>query len=322
MSSLSLEPLRAVAALFDLTGRASVELLGKDRVEFLHGLVTNEIKKLPEGSGCRAALLTPKGKMLADLVVLKLVDRLVVDAEPAFAPTLEGLLRKYLFYQDVEIRNETESTAVLHLEGPRAAEVLTHAGAKEAPGKPHVHVPSTIAGVPLLLVAESRGGEAGFDLRLPRALVADVSNALTAAGAAPSSLDLLESARIESGIARWGFDLDESVLPNEAWLERDAISYTKGCYIGQEIVARIKTYGHVNRHLVGLVLPPGAAPERGAEIRHGEDKVGTITSVTRSARFGKTVALGYVKRDHEAPGTELSVGSAREPASVTAFPVG
>ena len=157
------------------------------------------------------------------------------------------------------------------------------------------------------VVRASRGGEEGFDLSLDRGAVPRLLDLLVAHGARPAPAEVLEACRIEAGIPRWGAELDESVLPNEAWLERTAISYTKGCYLGQETVARLKTYGHVNRHLVALLLPLGCGAAPGGAVRAGDDAVGTVTSAVDSPLHGRRVALAFVKREHEAPGTTLRV---------------
>jgi folate-binding protein YgfZ len=164
------------------------------------------------------------------------------------------------------------------------------------------------------MVCESRGGAPGFDLRLPRASAAAVTAALTASGIADAPWALLEASRVEAGIPRWGAELGASVLPNEALLERDAISYTKGCYIGQETVARIRTYGHVNRLLVRLALPEGTDVSPGDEVTAGGGAIGAVTSVARDTG----AALAFVKRDHARDGETVQVSS--HPASV--HPIG
>ncbi|HQR47542.1 MAG TPA: glycine cleavage T C-terminal barrel domain-containing protein [Thermoanaerobaculia bacterium] len=306
--------------LFDLTGRTEIAVAGRDRAEFLHGLVTNDVKGLRPGDGCAAAVLTPRGKMLADVSVLCGAEELIVDAEPDLARTLDGLFRKYLFFQQVTLENRTGIAGVLHVEGRGAGEVLAKVLGREVPAEPHASLPGPSGRA----VRESRGGFEGFDLRLPRTQVAAARSALVDAGAVPAEPDVLEAARIEAGIPRWGAELTEDVLPDEAGLPgRGYISYTKGCYLGQETVARIRTYGHVNRRLVGLLLPPGDVPPPGAEIRKGILKVGAVTSAVRSGRLGRAVALAYVHRDHVSPGTSLSVICPAGPADgvVAAFPL-
>ncbi|MEO6323624.1 MAG: glycine cleavage T C-terminal barrel domain-containing protein [Thermoanaerobaculia bacterium] len=328
-SPSSLSPATVLAAtpgcaLFDLVGRGTLVLRGKDRAEFLHGLVTNDVKGLKPGTGCYAAVLTPKGKMRADLTVLCVADSLILDTESQLAEPLTALLKGYVFYQDVTIENLSESTAVLHLEGRETPRILSSLGVRDLPAESHWHQQLDLdEGTTALLVNESRGGAVGVDLRIERSHAAQLVARLEQAGAHAEPIELLETARIEAGIPRWGRELDETVLPNEAGLERNAISYNKGCYMGQEIVARIKTYGHVNRLLVPLVLSPDAEVVPGAEIRAGETKIGAVTSVTRSTILGKTVALGYVKREFAAPETTLEVTtpSGVEPALVATRPV-
>ena len=308
------------ALLFDLTGRAEIAVTGRDRADFLHGLVTNEVKKLRVGEGCAAALLTPRGRILADLTVLCAPEELIVDAEPELARTLDELFRKYIFFQQVALENRTGITGVLHIEGDGAGAVLATVVGQIPPSDPHASALGRVGRA----VRESRGGFEGFDLRVRRADVASVRSALVDAGAIPAEPDVLEAARIEAGIPRWGAELTEDVLPDEAGLPaRGYVSYTKGCYIGQETVARIKTYGHVNRHLVGLLLPPGDVPPPGAEVRKGILKVGAVTSAVRSDRLGRAVALAYVHRDHAAAGTPLTVLCSGGPAEavVATFPL-
>lgn len=310
-------------ALFDLAGRGTLVLRGQDRAEFLHGLVTNDVKGLKPGAGCYAAVLTPKGKMRADLTILCGLDSLTLDTEPQLAAPLEALLRGYVFYQDVTIENLSDTIAVLHLEGPGTPHVLQSLGVRNLPPEAHWHCEIEAGEGSAVLVNESRGGAVGADLRIARSSAAQLAARLEKAGAHAEPIELLETARIEAAIPRWGQDLDETVLPNEAGLERNAISYNKGCYMGQETVARIKTYGHVNRLLVPLVLAPGAEVAPGAEIRDGETKVGAVTSVTRSTLLDKTVALGYVKREFAAPQTTLAIKtpSGVEPAVVSTRPI-
>jgi len=306
--------------LFDLTGRAEIAVTGKDRVSFLQGLVTNDVKKLSPGEGCAAAFLTPKGKLLAELVVLAAPNELIVDGPAELAGTLEQLLRKYLMFGEAAVEDRTAATGVLHLEGEGSEEILRKGIGFVPPPEPH-----SSASTPGLRAArESRGGFSGFDLRVPRTLVDSTRGKLLAAGAVPSTLSVLEAARIEAGIPRWGAELTEDVLPDEAGLPaRGWVSYTKGCYIGQETVARIRTYGHVNRSLVGLLVEGANAPVPGAELHSADSRVGAVTSATYSARLGKVVALGYVRRESAAPGTSLTVDASGgpQPAVVTVLPV-
>jgi folate-binding protein YgfZ len=336
---------------FDLTGRGAVTLTGKDRASFLHGLVTNDIKKLTPGTGCAAAFLTPKGKLLADCVVLCQEDRLEIDCEPELAKKIEDVLRKYLVFNEVEIGNLTSETAVFHLQhsaaGNAAEEFLKRVmGLGQAgalPDTPHAHVIGRIpfafkekpptpgapqsagdaTGVPVRLVCENRTGVRGHDVRCPSSLSEEIRKAFLSAGTRQASDAEMEHLRIEAGIPRWGFELTEAVLPDEAGLrERGFISDSKGCYIGQETVARIKTYGHVNRNLVRLLLE-GEAPASGSEIFFEGEKAGAVTSASRAMGSGPATALGYVRRERAAPGTRLLVRTrdGDRTATVSAPPV-
>ncbi|MGA7990594.1 MAG: glycine cleavage T C-terminal barrel domain-containing protein [Thermoanaerobaculia bacterium] len=320
--------------LFDLTGRGSVVLLGRDRASFLHGLVTNEVKKLSAGQGCAAAFLSAKGKLLAECVVLCEDERLVLDTPPELAATAEELLRKYLVFNDVTIANETAATHVLHLtaaaEGNGREEedflrrVIGPGAGNPLPREPHASVAAQFTfkedppGGAIRVVCENRTGVPGFDLRLPSSFSEEIRTAFLSAGAQLESPERLESLRIAAGIPRWGAELTEAVLPDEAGLrERGFISETKGCYVGQEIVARIKTYGHVNRRLVRLQVL-GGVPRTGEKIFFEREECGAITSAAAGGASGGAVALAYVKRERAAAGTALTVSSfaGNLPASV------
>jgi folate-binding protein YgfZ len=311
---------------FDLTGRGAIILTGKDRATFLHGLVTNDVKKLAPGSGCAAAFLTPKGKLLADCVVLCEEDRLEIDCEPELAKKIEDLLRKYLVFNEVQIENDTSETAVFHLQHSAAGDTveeflrkaieLGQAGA--LPDTPHAHV----TGASVRIVRENRTGVPGYDVRCPSSLSEGIRKALLSAGVRQASDAEMESRRIAGGIPRWGFELTEAVLPDEAGLrERGFISENKGCYVGQETVARIKTYGHVNRSLVRLSVS-GGVPVQGNEIFFEGEKSGVLTSAAPGESKGESVALAYVKRAHAIPDARLLIRTPEGdfPAAVAALP--
>jgi folate-binding protein YgfZ len=320
-----LTTLRSHSVAADLTGRGTLVIAGPDSAELVHGLVTNDVKRLAPGEGAHAALLTPKGKMRAEMAVLRTAeDELVLDCEPSLVGPLAAILAGYVPYSRSNLDDRTASTGVVHVEGPAAAGVLSAAGLDVPPGTPFAHRPGAAAGGPVLVVRVSRAGEEGFDLRTPREAAGKVLELLAAHGAEPVDAAVLEAGRIEAGIPRWGAELDETVLPNEAWLERTAISYSKGCYLGQETVARLKTYGHVNRHLVALLLPAGCGAAPGDAVRAGDETAGRVTSAVESPRHRRRVALAFVRREHEAPGTTLAVDTPAGPVDgvVAAVPLG
>src|SRR5450759_2314013 len=315
--------------LFDLDARGAIALTGRDRASFLHGLVTNDIRRLTPGTGCAAAFLTPKGKMLADCVVLCEEDRLELDCEGELASKIEDLLRKYLVFNDVTIVNATAANAVFHVAGEAGGEdrreeedllrtVIRLGDDFALPREPHAH-----CGHPVRVVCENRTGVPGYDVRCPSSFSEEIRKAFLSVGARIGSLDGLEALRIAAGIPRWGFELTEAVLPDEAGLrERGFISENKGCYVGQETVARIKTYGHVNRTLVRLQVD-GDAPAIGTEIFFEEERAGTVTSAAREAGSERATALRYVKRERAAPGTALLLRAPEgdRPTTVSALPV-
>lgn len=316
--------LRTGAVVAALPGRGSLALSGPDCAELLHGLVTNDVKGLKPGSGCHAALLSPKGKMRAELNVLRLAaGEILLDCDPSLAAPLPAILAGYVPFSRSTMEDRTASTGVVHLEGPASAGVLDAAGIAGPAAAPYAHLLAEAAGDALRVVRVSRAGEEGFDLLSTPKASPRLLALLAAHGAEPVAGENLEAGRIEAGIPRWGAELDDGVLPNEAWLERTAISYTKGCYLGQETVARLKTYGHVNRHLVALLLPLGSAAAAGDAVRAGVETVGRVTSAVDSTLRGHRVALAFVKREHETPGTTLVVDAASGPAEgvVAAVPL-
>lgn len=317
--------LRTGAVVVLLTGRGVLAVTGPDSAELLHGLVTNDVKGLRPGSGAHAALLTPKGRMRADLSVLRLSGQeLLLDCEPSLAAPLLAILSGYVPFSRSTLEDRTAFTGVVHLEGPSAPDVLAAAGIAEPADAPFSHLVTEFEDVDVRVVRVSRAGETGFALLAQPDASARLLELLASCGAQPAEPEVLEAGRIEAGIPRWGAELDETVLPNEAWLERTAISYTKGCYLGQETVARLRTYGHVNRHLVALLLPAGSGAATGDAVRAGDETVGRVTSAVDSALRGRRIALAFVKREHETPGTILVVDSASGPAEgvVAAVPLG
>jgi aminomethyltransferase len=302
-----LEALRSHAVVTVLSGRGALALAGPDRVALLHGLVTNDVKGLRPGTGCHAALLTPKGKMRAEMAVLLSEEEILLDCEPELASTLASILEGYVPFSQSRLEDRTAATGVVHVEGPASGRILAEATGAAVPAAPYAHVAASLEGAPVRVVNLSRAGEEGFDLRTTREDAPRLAAALASRGAVLADAVVLEAGRVEAGLPRWGAELDESVLPNEAWLERTAISYSKGCYLGQETVARLRTYGHVNRHLVALLLPLGCAAAPGGAVRAGDEAVGKVTSAVDSALRGRRVALAFVKREHETPGTPLRV---------------
>jgi folate-binding protein YgfZ len=312
---------RGAVALHDASYREILRITGEDRASFLHGMVTQEVKNLPVGSAAYAAFITVKGAMVGDARILKREDDLLLDLEPGLGAKVREFLDKYLISEDAELHDGTPDLAWLKLLGPRTAQVLAAVpgGPQEVPA-PLSSRKASIAGQDVWLLGTALpGGLSGVDVLVPRAGLEVVWEALVGAdGVKPLGFDALELVRVEAGVPRYGQDMVDTTIPLEANLT-NAISYNKGCYIGQEVIARATFRGHMNRKLAGLLLgEKDVAP--GTELRRGEKKVGWVTSVVTSPVKGQRVALGYVHRDSLEPGTELTLGEGAGTVTVAALP--
>jgi len=288
--------------LIDRSERGKLALTGTERKAFLAGQVTNDIEGLTPGTGCYAAFLTHKGKMLGDLRVLAAEDdeaepELLLDTDRANLQALFDLVRRFKIGYEVELHKRTVQRGLLSLIGPAARAV---ARAEAVPVDEHAHRPGQIAGQPVRLIAT----DLGIDVLCEADATDDVRAALLAAGAAPVCEDAAEIVRVETGRPRYGVDVDDATIPQEAGLNARAVSFTKGCYVGQETVARLFYRGKPNRHLRGLKLSePGIAD--GAQLRLGERIVGTLTSSLVSPTFGP-IGLALVRRE-ASPGDTVQV---------------
>jgi folate-binding protein YgfZ len=282
------EALRHGAAWLDLNARPRFLVRGRDRARYLHNVTSNEVKKLTPGSGCYAFLLTPQGRIQADLNLFCFAEHFFIDTEPELREKVPQLILRYKVADQVELEDVTEQMAAIGLEGPGAAAVLATLHAA-VPGEAFAHVPwgdATVASV-------SVTGEPGFRIFCPRERQQDVVRQLQAAGAKPAALEDARLVRLENGKPRYGEDIRETSLPQETQ-QMQAVSFSKGCYIGQEIVERIRARGHVNKKLerVELDLSEPVAPGAKLEVNGREAE---ITSAVYSPAFGKVVALAYVR---------------------------
>jgi folate-binding protein YgfZ len=311
--------------LFDRSERGKLALAGPDAKAFLQGQVTNDIEALVPGTGCYAAFLTPKGKMLGDLRILDAGDELLLDTERVALQELFNMIRTFSIGFDLELRKRTLERVLLSLIGPRSdavarAAVVAAAGreAAELPeGLPaageHAHVELAIgsSAEPVRVIRT----DVGLDLLCDSERLAGLRAALLDAGASAVGEDAVECLRVERGRPRFGVDLDDTVIPQEAGLNDRAVSFTKGCYVGQETVARLFYRGKPNRRLCGLRCDELLAP--GAAIAYGEKPAGRVTSAADSPRLGP-IALAFVRR--EAPlGAHVSLRSSGE-AEVVELP--
>ena len=324
--------LRQTAGVLDLSFRSRICLTGADRVRFLHGQVTNEIKRLRAGEGCYAALVTAKGKMESDLNIYCLQDELLLDFEPGLTEKISQRLEKFIVADDVQIVDVASLYGLLSVQGPKAEVVIRSLGIfSEIPTGPFqsIKVPDVTLGEVYLINQPKLAPLAtGFDLFVPLDSLGAVADKLIAAaksvGGCACGWEAFEIARIEAGVPRFGTDMDESNIPLECGIEPRAVSYEKGCYIGQEVINRIHSIGHVNRELRGLRLANDlkTLPAKGDKLFRDGKEVGYVTCATKSPALKAAIALGYVRREANAPGTELVLRSATDEAKavVTELP--
>ena len=319
------ERVRAGAGLFRRSDRGVVLVRGGDRVRWLQGMLSNDVVALeagPTASGCTAALLNHRAGVVADFQVALRPDAFWLECERSVLPEVIERLGKFIVADDVELLDGSDRLDLLGLEGPRAGDWLAAAlGAAEPPALAANAVGEiALAGETAVLGAWGSSGESAYRLVVPAGTGEAVCRALGAAKG-PGELveadaQALEILRIEAGVPRMGFELGEDVLPDEARLEA-AVSDTKGCYTGQEIIARLRSRGRVNHLLVGLRFTGAAPAALEAKLRTPEREVGEVTSACVSPSEG-AIGLGFVRREHASPGTQL--GAAGESVTVAALP--
>jgi folate-binding protein YgfZ len=319
---------REAAALHDRSARARLRLTGADRRDYLQGLLTNDIAALGANQGCYAALLTAQGRMIADMYVVETGAAVLLDLEPALGDTVCAHLERFIFSEDAQVANVTVTTAQIGVFGPAAARTIASvlgAGARadELDGLPILASRSVHRdGSDVLVVRRDDLGVPGFDLVVERTHAAALVAALGRAGAVPLDDAAADVLRVEYGRPRFQQDMSDDTIPLEAGIEERAISMTKGCYVGQEIIIRVLHRGHgrVAKKLVGLTLDPSAVvPAHGDRIRGGPDNrdVGAVTSAVSSPAAGGPIALGYVHRDFVDEGTSVTIESSGTRAAAT-----
>jgi folate-binding protein YgfZ len=313
---------RERCAVWAANFRALIAATGEDRVSFLQGMLSNDVKALAAGEGVPAAFLTQQGKIVVDLCVLADQDKIMLDLFAERAEPFMTALGRFIVADDVELVLAAGEQPLCGLSGPSAREVIGRLlDRPPAPWRLLHHEVREFRSTPIRVVAASELGEEGYLVCGPDEIVAPFFEAACEAGAVPAGMEALNVLRVEAGIPWYGADTDEDVLIMEAGLER-AISFSKGCYLGQEVVERIAARGHVNKKLCGLLIEGDVPPPPGALLRAGGRDIGRLTSVVRSPGLGRIIALGYVHRDHLTPGTALTVagGDTETPAAVSALP--
>lgn len=303
----------------DLSHRGKLRLSGKEHVKFLQGMVTNDISKLREGRGLYAALLTPKGRMISDMKLYCENESLLLDLEPGLNERVRELLVKYRLSYKANVEDVTESLCLLSVHGPNSRRLIQKTLNGEITElNEYEFLRKEINGTQAVIARANRTGEEGYDVFVSAKGVKTVWESLAENrkefGLRPVGLDAMEILRIEAAIPRFGIDMDENTIPLEAGLEH-AISYEKGCYVGQEVIARIKWRGHVNWCLAGFEIEGEDLPAKGDKIRQCEREIGYVTSSAFSPTLKKTIALGYIRRELIEPGTRVLVNTGGESKS-------
>jgi folate-binding protein YgfZ len=306
----SLDQYRAAhnsAIVIDRSSQGTIALAGADRAAFLHALVTNDVAGLPMGRGVYAAYLTPQGRMISDLRIIETGNRMLLNVERHIAAPLAERFDRLIFSEDVQARDATSELTVLGVHGPSASRMIERATGVSVSDLANQYDNVTTEFV--TVVRDDALGLPGYDMYVSSSDAAAVWSKLIEAGAVRSDDDTAEALRIEAGRPRFGIDMTTDTIPLEAGLEDRAISFTKGCYVGQEVIIRVMHRGHgrVAKRLVSIVLSGAVVPAGGDKIQLADRVVGEITSAAPSPKHDAPLALGYVQRDHAAPGTELTV---------------
>lgn len=325
------DALRQTVGLIDGSTQALIEARGADRVSFLHNLLTNDLKRLAPGTGCQAALLDASAKLIAPMLVLADADALWLLCELDRAAVVMATLNRYLFAEQVTLVNHERQQAVLALEGPRATQLLRLAADAPMPELPNAgdHSILRVQGIPVRAIRHSLIGGHGALCLVALDEAQTVWEHFKRIGGSRGlqlvGWEALNVARIEAGIPWFGVDMDETNLLPETGLERVMVSDTKGCYLGQEILARLQTYGSVSKRLVGLSVEGDDVPRAGDHIVSPgtNETLGAVTSSCDSRALRRPIALGYVKRAAYDAGTRVDIvcGKARVSATVQVPPL-
>src|SRR5712691_838805 len=313
----------AGGGLIDLSSRGRFHVSGSEAVQFLNGLITNDMKTLEENHWMPAAFPNVQGRIIASIRVVRSKDGFLIDTEATTHERVLKTVARFTLAGDFHVTDLTNETALVSLQGRQAAAMVQSVFGDAVPSMPDTGAAElNWLESEITLIRASHTAEDGFDLIVNSDQAGGLWDALVNAGARPVGFDALETLRIEAGLPRYPIDMDETTVVTEANLD-DAVSYTKGCYLGQEIIARIKYRGHVAKKLTGIMFDQAVRLKNDAKIRAPDDKdIGRVTSVTYSPYLGRTIALGYVKYDYLASGTTVKVvlGAEQFVVEVTELP--
>ena len=304
---------RTGVGLLDFSFRGVIRLTGSERLRWLNGQITNEVKDLAAGEGKLAAVLNTKGHILGDLAVYGLADAVWIDVDRLRAPIVRDAFEHHIIADDVTVEDVSDRYAHLMLAGPEAQRFMAEAaGLAAADLAAWHHAEVWLGSVSARIIASRWLAMPGYDVVVPREDVGKTWEALLSLGLGrgltPVGMAALGCLRVEAGWPWYGVDFDDTNLLMES-LTAEHVSFTKGCYVGQEVVIRVEHQGHVNKRLCGLLLSGETVPPAGAGILAGDRKVGTVTSAVRSPALKRAIALGYVRRDFWEPGTKLYVSA-------------
>jgi len=315
ISSGAYDAARRKAAFLDRSEKGRILVMGSDRVAFLHGLLTNDIASLNPGQGCYAAYLTPQGRMITDVWVYVLDDKVLLTVGSDVKDTMLTRLDQLIFTEDVQVTDGDAAFAGMAIVGPDSARVVGTL-VKSLPLEKISALPEHgsaagefLDGTPVLVIRITDTGEPGYDVLTDLPHASTLGPALTAQQIVRLDRASAEALRIESGVPRFHTDMDEETIPLEAGIESQAISMTKGCYVGQEVIVRILHRGHgrIARKLVGLLFDGAVAPEPHSPVLAGGREAGHVTSSVLSPSLDRAIAMAYVHRDLFEAGTRVTV---------------
>lgn len=312
------ERLTQEAAAIDVTGRTLISITGADRVTFLHNFCTADIKKLSPDQGCEAFITSHQGKTLGHIFIFNLGDRLLIETVPGQAQAIIKHLEHFVISEDVVFADDSDRYGEVLVAGPDSGGMIARLFGLEVPPAGPGHRSARFGPEDVLITWRPYATAWSYFLQAHRSVVRPLLAAIQEEGASFCSAETIEIARVEAGFPLFGRDITPDNLPQEIGRDLQAISFTKGCYLGQETVARIDALGHVNRKLVGVKFSGSEVPADGTVLQAGEKEVGRVTSAVWSPKLKSPLALALIRTAHSTPGTQLT--SASGPAEVIAVP--